>query len=893
MATKKKTEVQLKFEANTSEFNTSIKQMNSDIKLLNNQLKLNSTQLKGNSSNVDLLKERQNLLTVELQKQTQKVSDTNNKLEEAKKLFGEDSQEVRNLTNDLLKAQTQQEATRNELNGINQKIEEVTTSLEKNSSELKQNGQNYEELKKIVSKQKEELTTLKNEYKNVVLEQGKNSSEAKNLKEKINSLNLELGKNEQQLKAVDSAAENTANGGYTVFKGVLTNLVTGVLKSGIEMLKDLASNTIEVGKTFDASMSQVSAVSGATGKDLELLREKAKQMGASTKFTASEAADAFNYMAMAGWKTEDMLNGIDGILSLAAASNSDLATTSDIVTDALTGMGYSAADAGKLADVMAMASSNANTNVEMMGETFKYVAPVIGALGFSMEDASVAIGLMANSGIKASQAGTSLRSILTRLAAPPDTAAGSMQKLGISITNTDGSMKSLSEIMQILREKFSGLTEAEQAQHAKNIAGQEAMSGLLSIVNASSSDFEKLTNAVNNSSGAAEQMSKTMQDNLSGDLTALGSKFEGVQIAVYEKFEPALRSGVDVLSGLLDKIDWVVDHSNELIGVLKVMGVSIGSYLGYITAIQVMKNGWMSLSIVQKSVAATQRLVNLAMSANPIGILIAVIAGLVVAFISLWNNCESFRNFWIGLWNDAVSFFIISKNKVVDGFNNIVAFVKNNWQGLLLFIVNPFAGAFKLLYDNCDSFRNKVDDLKSKIVGIFSGIANTLKNIFHFNIDLPKMKMPHFSITPRGWKIGDLMKGKIPKLGVDWYAKGAVFTKPTIFNTSSGYKGVAEAGSETILPLSVLDDKIQTSMAKVLGNFGVNLDSLGFNSIIQSTTSDITNIRLDKVCYFLEKIADKNYSLYVDGTELARTTANATDEISGELIELKDRGLEL
>ncbi len=307
----------------------------------------------------------------------------------------------------------------------------------------------------------------------------------------------------------------------------------------------MAGYAVKVGSSFEEGMSKVSAISGAAGGDLEKLTDKAKEMGAKTKFSATEAASAFEYMAMAGWKTEDMLSGIEGIMNLAAASGEDLAATSDIVTDALTAFGMSAADSGRFADVLAAASSNANTNVGMMGETFKYVAPVAGALGFSVEDTAVAIGLMANSGIKASQAGTSLRSIMSRLAKPTSDVQIAMDALGISLTDSNGNMKSLNEVMGDLRNGFAGLGEAEKASMAATLGGQEAMSGLLAIVNASDADFTALQNAINNADGAAEAMAETMQNNLKGSFTILGSALEGFGIQVYERMQEPLKKAVD------------------------------------------------------------------------------------------------------------------------------------------------------------------------------------------------------------------------------------------------------------------------------------------------------------------------------------------------------------
>lgn len=315
---------------------------------------------------------------------------------------------------------------------------------------------------------------------------------------------------------------------------------------------------VKLGMDFESQMSKVQAISGATGDEIQLLTDKAKEMGAKTKFSATESAQALEYMAMAGWKTDDMLGGLEGIMNLAAASGEDLASTSDIVTDALTAFGMSASDSSHFADVLAVASSNANTNVGMMGETFKYVAPVAGALGFSAEDTALAIGLMANSGIKAGQAGTSLRAILSRIAKPTKEVQGAMDALNISMTNSDGSMKSLNEIMGDLRNGFAGLSEAEQAEMASALGGQEAMSGLLAIVNASDSDFEKLESAIYSCDGAAAQMADTMNDNLKGRLTVLKSSLEGLGLELYESIEKPLTGlaevGINEINKLTDAV---------------------------------------------------------------------------------------------------------------------------------------------------------------------------------------------------------------------------------------------------------------------------------------------------------------------------------------------------
>lgn len=352
-------------------------------------------------------------------------------------------------------------------------------------------------------------------------------------------------------------------------KGIKATMA--ILSGASAAVGAIGTAAIKVGSDFEAGMSEVAAISGATGDELDKLTEKAKEMGAKTKFSATESANALSYMAMAGWKTEDMLNGLEGIMNLAAASGEDLAATSDIVTDALTAFGLSAADSTHFADILAAASSNANTNVGLMGDTFKYVAPVAGALGYTAEDTAVAIGLMANAGIKASQAGTSLRTVMSRMSKPTDEVEAAMNKLGISLTDNEGNMKSLYEIMQDLREGFSDLSEAEAAEMAAALGGREAMSGLLAIVNASDEDFDKLTNAIYECDGAAQQMADTMIDNLSGQITILKSGLEGLGISLYECVQEPMKDIVKEAQVMVQELQEAFDDGG-LDGLVSAVG---------------------------------------------------------------------------------------------------------------------------------------------------------------------------------------------------------------------------------------------------------------------------------------------------------------------------------
>ena len=376
----------------------------------------------------------------------------------------------------------------------------------------------------------------------------------------------------------------------------LSGLASGAIKATTTILTGAATAVagigtaaIKVGSDFEAGMSKVQSISGASATEIQQLAEKAKEMGAKTKFSATESAEAFQYMAMAGWKTGDMLNSIEGIMNLAAASGEDLATTSDIVTDAMTAFGLAAdgtttiikdgytkevSNATHFADVLAKAASNSNTNVGMMGETFKYVAPVAGALGFSVEDCATAIGLMANSGIKASQAGTSLRSIFSRMAKPTDEVKTAMDQLGVSLTNSDGSMKSLKEVMKDLRSGFAGLTEAQKAQMASAIGGQEAMSGLLAIVNASDEDYQNLEDSIYDADGAAKEMADTMNDNLQGAITLCKSALESVGIALYEEVQEPMKETIKVITSMVEDMNEAMAEKG-FDGLIEALGNSI------------------------------------------------------------------------------------------------------------------------------------------------------------------------------------------------------------------------------------------------------------------------------------------------------------------------------
>lgn len=397
----------------------------------------------------------------------------------------------------------------------------------------------------------------------------------------------EIGASDEATPVIRAAQDAAESWGGSVF-----NATIGVIDAAtapISALASAAKNPVVQGASligasfgvaesvnsfqdFESMMSQVKAISGATGQEFDDLTAKAQEMGATTKFTATESAEAFNYMAMAGWKPQQMIDGISGIMSLAAASGEDLGTTSDIVTDALTAFGLQAGDAGHFADVLAQASANANTNVSMLGESFKYVAPVAGAMNYSVEDTSLALGLMANASIKGSMAGTALKTSLANMAAPTDSMAAAMDKYGISLTDSEGNMKSLRGVIDNLRGSLGGLSETEQTAATSTIFGKEAMAGMLAIINASEEDYNKLSTAIGNSKDAAEGMADTMLDNLKGSFTLMQSAIEGTENAFGKRLSPYLR---DIAGGIADAMPGITDGINAVMDVVddKIAGV--------------------------------------------------------------------------------------------------------------------------------------------------------------------------------------------------------------------------------------------------------------------------------------------------------------------------------
>ena len=629
-------------------------------------------------------------------------------------------------------------------------------------------------LKDAIGATSEKLETLKQAQ-----EQAKQQLENGDLgQDKYDALQREIIETEQELRRLQEEAASTsvalskidqAGKKMEAFGDSVTSAGQKIMPASMAVA-GLGAAAVKTATDFDEGMSKVAAISGATGDDLDALRDKAREMGAKTKFSATEAAAAMEYMAMAGWKTEDMLGGIEGIMNLAAASGEDLATTSDIVTDALTAFGMSADDSAHFADILAAASSNANTNVSMMGETFKYCAPIAGALGFSAEDTAQAIGLMANAGIKGSQAGTALRTIMNNLSGEVKITGSALGEVTIATTNADGSMRDLSDILSDCRGAFSQLSESEQAAAAEALVGKNAMSGFLALMNAGEGDIEKLSSAIDSCSdtfvktvdgaiipmsqaleegvewieeynGVSEKMAAVMQDNLGGQLTILKSQIQELAISFGEMLMPAIRAIVSKVQAFVDKLNGMSESQRKAVLTIGLIIAALGPLLvilgTVISKVGVAMQGFVKLATGVKKLGVAVKAgtgifgklgAALGGISAPVLAVIAVIVVLVTAFKHLWDTNEEFRNAITAIWNGIVSKIKAFCQGIVDRLNalgfefgSIVDVLKSLWDGLCQFLAPVFEAAFSVVSTVLGSVLNVITGLLDVFIGLFTG----------------------------------------------------------------------------------------------------------------------------------------------------------------------------
>lgn len=641
--------------------------------------------------------------------------------------------------------------------GLSTELGQINRLLKMDPGNADLLAQKQKVLAEAVSNTAKKLETLKTAEKQVQeqFERGEVSEE------QVRALQREIIQTEKKLQSYESAAEETADqiehlgdnsdeasediGDLgeasneaakdldlaTVAVGsFLGGLALDVLRSAVEGVKNLAGSIVELGMGFTSSMSEVGAISGATGAELEQLEATAREFGATTVFSASESADALKYMALAGWDVEQSIAGLPGILNLAAASGMGLAEASDMVTDYLSAFGLAASDAEGFADMLAYAQSNANTTAEQLGEAYKNSAANLNAAGQDVQTVTALLSSMANQGLKGSEAGTALAAMMRDLTAKMKDGKVQIGDTSIAVMDAEGNYRDLTDILRDVETATNGMGDAEKAAALSATFTADSQKGLNLILNEGVGSAAAFEAELRKSGGTAEEMSAKMNDNLSGDVKEMSSAFEELGLKIYGTADGPLRSLVQFVT------DSVVPAIEGLIANLP----TIATLVGGITTAIVAQTAATKIKAVADIAAANgttilataQKALNAAMKANPIGLIITAITALVAAFVYLWNNCESFRKFWTDLWEGVKSvfssvwgwlknFFTVTIPNI---FNTVINWVKTNWQGLLLLLVNPFAGAFKLIYDNSESFRKTIQNLVAKIREIFNSIKS-------------------------------------------------------------------------------------------------------------------------------------------------------------------------
>ncbi|MCD8208665.1 MAG: phage tail tape measure protein, partial [Bacteroidales bacterium] len=639
-------EAKVKLSADVSSFNSAISSAKSTITELNSALRLVQTQMNTSGSSTDQLQQKLTTLQEKSKALATEEEALKGKLDATKAVYGENSTEAQKLQTQLNNVQTQEEK-------VTQEINKTTEALEQQQKAEEQASSASGQLASTIQQQESELAELKTQYTNVVLEEGKDSEAAQELAGKITTLNGELQENKAKLADAEDAAEDLTkeekelgdegeSAGDKMSEGfqvAYQALAAAGLIEAVKQLVDALKECVEVAADFESQMSTVQALSGATSDEMDALTAAAKEMGATTKFTATESAEALEYMALAGWDTEEMMDGLPGIINLAAAAGEDLASTSDIVTDALTAFGMSASDSAHFSDVLAAASTNSNTTVSQMGEAFKQVATTAGTLGYSIDDVSVALGLMADNGLKGSSAGTALSTALTRMSGANATATKELDELNVSMFNADGSTKDLATFLGELRTALNeNCTSSEEMQVALyNLAGQKGMKGLAAIVNTTDDDFDSLTNAIADCDGCAEEMADIRMDNFEGSVTLLKSAFDGLETTIGEAALPALSSFVDILTSMVGGINnFLVAHEGATQAVIAIT-VAVVAFTAAILACSV------GMEALKKAINA----VTTALESNPFGMALAAVTALaagLTALVAMYRNTDTEQN---------------------------------------------------------------------------------------------------------------------------------------------------------------------------------------------------------------------------------------------------------
>ncbi|WP_017547352.1 phage tail tape measure protein, partial [Enterococcus faecium] len=543
---------------------------------------------------------------------------------------------------------------------------------------------------------------------------------------------------EALLKATDSGFVKTfkdAQDAVKTFEKNSNSMTTAVGKvmqgTGAAMTKYITTPLIgvgvaaaKVGGDFEAQMSRVKAISGATGDTFEQMKQQAIDLGAKTAFSAKESAAGMENLASAGFNAQEIMKAMPGLLDLAAVSGGDVALASENTATALRGFGLEASEAGHVADVFARAAADTNAEVGDMGEALKYVAPVANSMGISLEETAAAIGIMSDAGIKGSQAGTTLRGALSRLARPTKAMQDTMDNLGVSFYDADGKMKPLKTQVELLKKAFEGLTPEQQQNALVTLYGQESLSGMMALIDKGPDSLGKLTKSLKDSDGAADDMARTMQDNMNSSIEQMFGAFESAAIVIQKILAPSIKKVADAISGLVEKFVSAPESTQRLVVAIGAIAIAIGPVLYalgmLVKAFQTMKVG---LGVLGNGISLFKKLGSaIGFLTSPVGLVIAAVALLVVGFIYLWNTSEDFRNFWIGLWEGIKSAVSSAVEWIQNAWKSTGEWFNNLWKSIKEGADNVWTTIQEAPGKAADWIKNKWTETKEFFSSIWDGI---------------------------------------------------------------------------------------------------------------------------------------------------------------------------
>ena len=543
---------------------------------------------------------------------------------------------------------------------------------------------------------------------------------------------------EALLKATDSGFVKTfkdAQDAVKTFEKNSNSMTTAVGKvmqgTGAAMTKYITTPLIgvgvaaaKVGGDFEAQMSRVKAISGATGDTFEQMEQQAIDLGAKTAFSAKESAAGMENLASAGFSAQEIMKAMPGLLDVAAVSGGDVALASENTATALRGFGLEASEAGHVADVFARAAADTNAEVGDMGEALKYVAPVANSMGISLEETAAAIGIMSDAGIKGSQAGTTLRGAMSRLARPTKAMQDTMDNLGVSFYDADGKMKPLKTQVELLKKAFEGLTPEQQQNALVTLYGQESLSGMMALIDKGPDSLGKLTKSLKDSDGAADDMARTMQDNMNSSIEQMFGAFESAAIVIQKILAPSIKKVADAISGLVEKFVSAPESTQKLVVAIGAIAIAIGPVLYalgmVVKAFQTMKVG---LGVLGNGISLFKKLGSaIGFLTSPVGLVIAAVALLVVGFIYLWNTSEDFRNFWIGLWEGIKSAVSSAVEWIQNAWKSTGEWFNNLWKSIKEGADNVWTTIQEAPGKAADWIKNKWTETKEFFSSIWDGI---------------------------------------------------------------------------------------------------------------------------------------------------------------------------